>query len=123
MLYPCIPSPGVALETQEGTDLRGCLQEDTVCLCAHACSPRLQEQAWGSGIELRRQRADSEREQKAGLLGLWVRGKRRELRTEGEVETQGQRTNRQTLLSAAVSGVPAQHSHLQPSSLLQKLIW
>lgn len=35
------------------------------------------------------------------------------------MEAQGQRTNRQTLLPALVSGLPAQHSHLQLSSRLK----
>lgn len=48
------------------------------------------------------QRADPEREQKAGIQGLRVWGKRRKMRAEGEVEEQGQRTNRQTLLAACV---------------------
>lgn len=35
------------------------------------------------------QRAEPEREQKAGILGLWVWGKRRAIRAEGGVEAQG----------------------------------
>lgn len=47
MLYPFVPSLRVALKTQVGRDLRGCSHEDTR---AHACSPTLQEKAWGSRI-------------------------------------------------------------------------
>lgn len=66
-------------------------------------------------------RAEPEREQAAAIQGLWVWGKRREIRAEGAVEARGQRTNRQTFSSCRSASPPHRRQRgRSPSSPLPR---
>lgn len=91
MLYPFIPSlrGGTRDSGREGPEWL--FPQDTAI---HMCTGMLAK-AQGAGLgkpnlaNQAGQRAEPEREQKAGILRLWVWDKRKVIRAEGGVEAQG----------------------------------